>query len=146
MARKLIEINVMSERAKRAFILDKDEFVRLSLSKILNKYGFEVEEIEDLSQLESRPKDVREGMILADLEIDVLEKWFPLLKKWGGRFILMSPQISNDVAPRLKKVGIHHILKKPVEPRLLRRVIQKISFPDSVTVSPSGRKRLSSVQ
>lgn len=136
----------MSERAKRAFILDKDEFVRLSLSKILNKYGFEVEEIEDLSQLESRPKDVREGMILADLEIDVLEKWFPLLKKWGGRFILMSPQISNDVAPRLKKVGIHHILKKPVEPRLLRRVIQKISFPDSVTVSPSGRKRLSSVQ
>ncbi len=47
----------MRERAKWAFILDKDEFVRLSLSKILSKYGFEVEEMEDLSQLESNYED-----------------------------------------------------------------------------------------
>jgi FixJ family two-component response regulator len=136
----------MSERAKWAFILDKDEFVRLSLSKILNKYGFDVEEMEDLSQLESRAKDIKEGMILADLEIDVLERWSPLLKKWSERFILMSPLISNDLTLRLKRMGIHHILKKPVEPRLLRRVIQKISFSDSVKVLPTGRKRVSSVQ
>ncbi len=136
----------MRERAKWAFILDKDEFVRLSLSKILNKYGFEVVEIEDLSQLESRAKDIKEGMILADLEIDVLERWSSLLKKWSERFILMSPLISNDLTLRLKRVGIHHILKKPVEPRLLRRVIQKISFPDSAKVLPTGRKRVSSVQ
>ena len=136
----------MRERAKWAFILDKDEFVRLSLSKILNKYGFEVEEIEDLSQLESRARDIKEGMILADLEIDVLEKWSPLLKKWSERFILMSPLISDDLTLRLKRAGIHHILKKPVEPRLLRRVIQKISFPDSGKVLPTGRKRVSSVQ
>jgi len=136
----------MSERAKWAFILDKDEFVRLSLSKILNKYGFEVEEMEDLSQLENRAKDIKEGMILADLEIDVLERWSPFLKKWSERFILMSPLISNDLTLRLRRVGIHHILKKPVEPRLLRRVIQKISFSDSVKVLPTGRKRVSSVQ
>jgi len=136
----------MTERAKWAFILDKDEFVRLSLSKILNKYGFQVEEIEDLSQLESRAKDIKEGMILADLEIEVLEGRVPFLKKWSERFILMSPSISDDLALRLKRVGIHHILKKPVEPRLLRRVIQKISFPDKVKVLPLGRKRQSFVQ
>src|SRR3990172_7345223 len=128
----------MTERAKWAFILDKDEFVRLSLSKILNKYGFQVEEIEDLSQLESRAKDIKEGMILADLEIEVLEGRVPFLKKWSERFILMSPSISDDLALRLKRVGIHHILKKPVEPRLLRRVIQKISFPHKVKVLPLG--------
>ena len=136
----------MTERAKWAFILDKDEFVRLSLSKILNKYGFQVEEIEDLSQLESRAKDIKEGMILADLEIEVLEGRVPFLKNWSERFILMSPSISDDLALRLKRVGIHHILKKPVEPRLLRRVIQKISFPDKVKVLPLGRKRQSFVQ
>ncbi|MGZ3512883.1 MAG: hypothetical protein ACXU93_02930, partial [Thermodesulfobacteriota bacterium] len=74
---------------KWAFILDKDEFVRLSLNKILKKYGFQVEEIEDFYQLEKRKKDIEGGMILADVDIDVLEKGFPLLKKWGRRFILM---------------------------------------------------------
>jgi len=63
----------MKEKRKWAFILDKDEFVRLSLNKILKKYGFQTEEIEDLSQLEKRKKDVDGGMILADVEMDVLE-------------------------------------------------------------------------
>jgi hypothetical protein len=31
------------------------------LNKILKKYGFEVEEIEDFSELENRKKDVEEG-------------------------------------------------------------------------------------
>ena len=44
----------MKEKLKWAFILDKDEFVRLSLNKILKKYGFQTEEIEDFSQLEKR--------------------------------------------------------------------------------------------
>ena len=51
-------------KAKWAFILDKDEFVRLSLNKILKKYGFQVEEIEDFSQLEKRKKEIEGGMIL----------------------------------------------------------------------------------
>ena len=85
----------MKERTKWAFIIDKDEFVRLSLNKILNKYGFQVEEIEDFSQLEKRKKDVKEGVILADVEVEVLERWLPLLKKWNDRFILMSPLIPD---------------------------------------------------
>jgi len=44
----------MSERVKWAFVIDRDEFVRLSLNKILQKYGFQVVEIEDFSQLEGR--------------------------------------------------------------------------------------------
>ena len=69
----------MKERMRWAFIIDKDEFVRLSLNKILKKYGFQVEEIEDFSQLERRKKDVKGGMILADVEIEVLEGQLPLL-------------------------------------------------------------------
>ena len=75
-------------REKGFFILDQDEFVRLSLNKILKKYGFQVEEIEDFSQLEKRKKDVEGGMILADVEIDVLEKGFPYLKKWNDRIYI----------------------------------------------------------
>ena len=60
----------MKEKVRWAFILDKDEFVRLSLNKILKKYGFEVEEIEDISGLEKRKKDVKGGMILADMEME----------------------------------------------------------------------------
>lgn len=131
----------MKEKTRRAFILDKDEFVRLSLNKILNKYGFQVEEIEDISQLEKRKKDVKEGMILADLEIEVLEKWLPLLRKWNDRFILMSPLVSDELIQRLKQSGIHRIIKKPVEPRLLRRVIKEIFSPDAVKVPPLVRKR-----
>ena len=85
-----------------AFIIDKDEFVRLSLNKILKKYGFQVEEIEDFSQLERRKKDVKGGMILADVEIEVLEGQLPLIRKWNDRLILMSPLITDELTLRLK--------------------------------------------
>ena len=131
----------MKEKMKWAFILDKDEFVRLSLNKILKKYGFHVEEIEDFSQLEKRKKDVEGGMILADVEIEVLEKGFPLLKKWNNRFILMTPLVTDELTLLLKKMGIHRIIKKPVEPKLLRKVIREISFPNEVKIPPVGKKR-----
>ncbi len=38
----------MMEKVRYAFILDKDEFFRLSLNKMLRKYGFQVEEVEVL--------------------------------------------------------------------------------------------------
>jgi len=122
----------MKEKMKCAFIIDKDEFVRLSLNKILKKYGFHVEEIQDLSQLEKRKKDVEGGMILADVEIDDLEKRVSLLKRWNNRFILMTPLVTDELALRLKKIGICRIIKKPVDPRLLRKAIREISFPDGV--------------
>jgi DNA-binding NtrC family response regulator len=125
---------------KCAFIIDKDEFVRLSLNKILKKYGFHVEEIEDISQLEKRKKDVEGGMILADVEIDVLEKRFSLLKRWNNRFILMTPLVTDELTLRLKKMGIHRIIKKPVDPRLLRKAIREISFPNEVKTPSLGKK------
>ena len=131
----------MKEKLKWAFILDKDEFVRLSLNKILKKYGFQTEEIEDFSQLEKRKKDLEGGMILADVEMDVLEKGFSLLKKWSDRFILMTPLVTDELTIRLKKMGIHRIIKKPVDPRLLRKVIREISFPDEAKVASLGEKR-----
>ena len=131
----------MKEKLRWAFILDKDEFVRLSLNKILKKYGFQTEEIEDFSQLEKRKKDVEGGMVLADVEIDVLEKGFPLLKKLNHRFILMTPLVTDELILRLKKMGIHRIMKKPVDPRLLRKVIREISFPDEVKALSFGKKR-----
>jgi DNA-binding response OmpR family regulator len=134
----------MKEKLKWAFILDKDEFVRLSLNKILKKYGFHVEEIGDLSQLEKRKKDMDGGMILADVEIDVLEKGFPFLKKWNNRFILMTPLVTDELTLRLKKMGIRRIIKKPVDPRLLRKVIREISFPDEMKAPSFGGKGESS--
>jgi DNA-binding NtrC family response regulator len=130
----------MKERMRYAFIIDKDEFVRLSLNKILKKYGFHVEEIENISQLEKRKKDVEGGMILADVEIDVLEKSFSLLKKWNNRFILMTPLVTDELTLRLKKMGIHRIIKKPVDPKLLRKVIREISFPEEVKTPSFGKK------
>lgn len=130
----------MNERKRWAFIIDKDEFVRLSLNKMLKKYGFQVEEIEDFTQLEGREKDVRGGMVVADVEIEVLERGLSLLKKWSDRLILISPLITEELTLRLNKMGIHHILKKPVDPRILRRVIRDIYLPDGVKVLPSGKK------
>ena len=130
----------MKEKLKWAFILDKDEFVRLSLNKILKKYGFQTEEIEDFPQLEKRKKDVEGGIILADVEIDVLEKGFSFLKRWNDRFILMTPLITDELTLRLKKMGIHRIMKKPVDPRFLRKVIREISFPDGVKAPSFGKK------
>ena len=130
----------MKERTRWAFIIDKDEFVRLSLNKILKKYGFQVEEIDDFSQLERRKKDVKGGMILADVEIEVLEGQLPLIRKWNDRLILMSPLITDELTLRLKKIGIQRIIKKPVDPRILRRHIREISFPGEVKVASLGKK------
>ncbi|HVP79083.1 MAG TPA: hypothetical protein VMV04_14445 [Thermodesulfobacteriota bacterium] len=130
----------MKERLKWAFILDKDEFVRLSLNKILKKYGFQTEEIDDFSQLEGRKKDVEGGIILADVEIDILEKDFVFLKRWSDRFIWMTPLVTDELTLRLKKMGIHRIMKKPVDPRLLRKVIRQISFPNGAKAPSFGKK------
>ena len=131
----------MREKTRWAFIIDKDEFVRLSLNKILKKYGFEAQEIEDFSQLEGKKKEIEGGMILADMEMDDLERWSSLLKKWNDRFILMTPLATEEIALRLKKVGVHRILKKPVEPKSLRKVIHDLSFPyGSGCHPPRGKK------
>ena len=131
----------MKKKVRCAFILDKDQFVRLSLNRILNKYGFQVEEIEDFSQLEGRKRDVEGGMILADVEIDVLEKGFPFLKKWNDRFVFMSPLVTDELTLRLKKIGIRRIIKKPVEPRLLKKVIRVICPSEEERVAPSVKGR-----
>lgn len=130
----------MGKKIKRAFILDKDEFLRFSLNKILQKYGFETEEIEALSHLEGRKKDIESGMILADVDVEELERWSPMMKKWNDRLILMTPLVTDELTLRLKKSGVRHILKKPVEPKLLKRVLRGIPFPDGGTPS-SGKKK-----
>jgi len=130
----------MAKGLKWAFIIDKDEFVRLSLNKILKKYGFQVEEIEEFSQLEKRKRDLKEGMILADVEVDVLERWLSLLRRWNDRFILISPLITDELVSRLKKIGIHRIIKKPVDPKILKRVIREISFPNEVKPFSLGKE------
>lgn len=131
----------MKRKVKWAFILDRDEFVRLSLSKILKKYGFQVEELEDLLQLENKKKEIREGMILADLELESMEKWLPLIKKWNDRFVLMSPLITDELKERLRQSGIHRIIKKPVEPGVLRKVIKGIPFSEEIKFPVSEKKR-----
>ena len=131
----------MEKRDKWAFILDKDQFVRLSLTKILKKYGFQVREIEDFSQLGSVKKTIKEGMILADVEVDALGDSLPILKRWKDRLILMSPLVTEELTLNLKKMGIHHIIKKPVEPKLLRKVIRAIFPRDEIRPSSGDRKR-----
>jgi BarA-like signal transduction histidine kinase len=73
--------------------------------------------------------------------MESLERWLPYLKRWNDRFILMSPQITDDLAQRLKQIGVHRILKKPVEPRLLRKVIREMSFSDEIKFSSSVKQR-----
>ncbi len=136
----MIQPYLMMEKFRWAFILDRDEFVRLSLNKILNRYGFQVEEIEDFSQLEDRKKDIQRGIILADAEIEVLEGWLPFLKKWSKRFILMTPLVTDELNLRLMKIGIHYVIKKPVEPEVLKRLIQKITL-NGKAKSPSLSKK-----
>jgi response regulator RpfG family c-di-GMP phosphodiesterase len=72
--------------------------------------------------------------------MEVLERWSPLIRKWSDRFILMTPLPSNDLSLRTKKMGIQHILKKPVEPKYLKKVIQKISFPDETKTRSPGKQ------
>jgi FixJ family two-component response regulator len=130
----------MVKKTKRAFILDKDEFVRFSLNKILQKYGFETEEIETLSNLEGRKKEIEAGMVLADVDVEEVERWSPMMKKWNDRLIVMTPLVTDELTLRLKKSGVRHILKKPVEPKLLKRVVRGIPFPNGEP-SGSGKKK-----
>ncbi|MGB9627076.1 MAG: response regulator [Thermodesulfobacteriota bacterium] len=125
----LLNLNMM-EKLRYAFILDKDEFFRLSLNKMLRKYGFQVEEFEDFTQLEKKKKEIETGLVLADVDMEILEKNISLIKRWNDRFILMTPLVTDEMNLRLKKMGIHRIIKKPVEPKLLKKAIREISFPD----------------
>jgi hypothetical protein len=52
----------------------------------------------------------------------------------------MSPLITDDLTFRLKKMGIQKIIKKPVEPKLLRKMIKGISFSDGERNSSSSKK------
>jgi hypothetical protein len=52
----------------------------------------------------------------------------------------MTPLVTEELNCRLKKIGIHHVIKKPVEPGLLKRLIRKITV-DGQTRSPSLSKK-----
>jgi hypothetical protein len=54
---------------------------------------------------------------------------------------LISPLVTDELRTRLKNIGIRRIIKKPVEPRLLRRVIREIFPIDEVRTSSSGKPR-----
>jgi len=62
------------------------------------------------------------------------------LKKWNNRFVLMTPLVTDELTLRLKKMGIYRIIKKPVDPRLLRKMIREISFPGEVKTPSFGKK------
>jgi len=55
----------------------------------------------------------------------------------------MSPQITDELTLRLKKMGIRRMIKKPVEPRVLKRVIREIcpSEEEYFPSSSKGRKK-----
>jgi len=55
-------------------------------------------EIEDFSQLEEGKKRFEEGDLGRCGDGDVGDK-APFLKKWGDRFILVSPSITDEIAP-----------------------------------------------
>jgi len=129
----------MMGKVKHVFIIDKDEFFRLSLNRMLKKYGFEVEEVKDFTQLDKSKKEIETGLVLADVEMEVLEKNISIIKRWNDRFILMTPLVTDEMNFRLKKIGIHRIIKKPVEPKLLKRAIREISFPDELETLSTGR-------
>ncbi len=116
----------MASDVNKAFLLDKDEFVRLSLSKILQKYGFQVEEISDLSELEPLKKEASRSLVLADVELEALQQWAPLIQKWKTHFIFMSPQITEESGTFLKNLGIRRMIKKPVEPEALKKAIRNL--------------------
>lgn len=131
----------MTQGEKRAFVLDRDEFVRLSLSKILSRYGFEVEEIGDLSELEGRQEEMETGVVLADTEIEAMEGAIPFLKRWVDRFIWMTPLVTDELNGRLRKIGIRHVIKKPVEPERLKRLIRKMTVDRCSAEASKGRKK-----
>jgi hypothetical protein len=72
LARNLLIEKDMKGSVRKAFIMDHDEFVRLSLNKIL-KSMIQAEEIEDFSS--QRVQGDRGGMILADVGHQDLERW-----------------------------------------------------------------------
>lgn len=134
----------MVEKKKRAFLLDHDEFVRLSLSRILSRYGFEVEEIGHLSELEDRKKEVETGIVLADTEIEAVEEAASFLKSGVDRVIWMTPLVTEELSGRLRKIGIRHVIKKPVEPERLKRLIRKMTVDRcSADASKARRKEAS---
>jgi len=52
----------------------------------------------------------------------------------------MTPLVTDELAFRLKKMGIHRVMNKPVDPRLLRKVIREISFSDGEKAPSFGKK------
>jgi hypothetical protein len=56
----------------------------------------------------------------------------------------MTPLVTDELSFQFGKMGIHRIIKKPVDPRLLRKVIREISFPRGVKTPSFGKRGESS--
>ena len=52
----------------------------------------------------------------------------------------MTPLVTDELNSRLKKIGVHHVIKKPVEPEVLKRLIQKITFNGPAKSPPLSKK------
>ncbi len=119
----------MSGSKALIIVAEDDENVRAALTDALQAVGHEVEEAANGSALlaKTRGRGRRPDLILLDLRMPVLSGWEFLAIRNSDPVLLMVPVIvisGEDEAPA--QFGQNASLRKPVDPRKLRAVVEEV--------------------
>ncbi|MFW6130152.1 MAG: response regulator [Atribacterota bacterium] len=119
----------MNKNKKNILIVDDEETIRDTLSKILEEDGFDVESVDDAEKAIKKIKNEKYNLILLDLKLngmsgfDVLKETREINKELP--IILISGYLTMENIEKACGYGIFNYIRKPFELDDLRDKIKR---------------------
>lgn len=117
---------------QKVMLVDDEEGVRRSFSRLLSDRGFEVTTVEDGERAVSQLSDHAVDVVVSDLRMPGMDGL--QLLQWVHEkspktpFILLTGYGNEEVERRAKELGAYGLLNKPISPEQLSAVITAASL------------------
>lgn len=117
---------------QKVMLVDDEEGVRRSFSRLLSDRGFEVTTVEDGERAVSQLSDHAVDVVVSDLRMPGMDGL--QLLQWVHEkspktpFILLTGYGNDEVERRAKELGAYGLLNKPISPEQLSAVITAASL------------------
>jgi chemotaxis protein histidine kinase CheA/CheY-like chemotaxis protein len=131
-SRAPVPVRVTALEPMAVLVVDDSISVRRGMARQLRGLGLKVGEVSDGLEALGRLRDSPYGLVLTDLEMPKLDGFALLaeIKRSASLstipVIVASTRCDPQTRRRLRELGVHALLPKPVDPRELARVVESL--------------------
>jgi len=125
-------LRIAAAERMAALVVDDSISVRRGMVRQLRGLGVEVHEVSDGLEALSRLREFRYGLVLTDLEMPKLDGFALLaeIKRSASLstipVVVVSSRCDPTTRQRVRELGSHALLSKPLDPQALARVVEPL--------------------